>query len=167
MPSRRWAPAVSIRYVVDTSVAGAANRARGGESETAKLCRRYMLTLMNACHRMAMTDAIRLEWDHRASRWSQDWYLQMARKGKVRVVRPANCAKIEAGIDDSEFTAREKAALRKDIRLIAAALASDLRIVSLDTTSMVLFGTLARTVGDLESLTWIYPIDGSLPPHRG
>lgn len=167
MPNRKWAPAVSIRYVVDTSVAGAANRACGGESETAKLCRTYMLTLMNACHRMAITDAIKLEWDHRASRWSQDWYLQMARKGKVRVVRPANCTKIEASINKSELSAGEKSALRKDIRLVAAALASDLRIVSLDTTSMGLFGTLAQTVDDLASLIWIFPMDGSLPPHRG
>ena len=161
-----WAPAVSIRYVVDASVAGAANRRRAGEAATARRCRTYMLTIMTACHRIVMTDDLKREWDHRGSNWSKDFYLQMVRKGKVRWVVPEDCSAIEASIDDSDLSDPQKHAMLKDIRLVAAALPASRRIVTLDQTSIDLFGLLSESVGRLEVLVWTNPLDGSLPPNR-
>lgn len=161
-----WVPAVSIRYVVDASVAGAANRRRAGEAATAKCCRAYMLTIMNACHRIAVTDEVKREWEHRGSNWSKDWYLQMVRKSKVRWVVPSDCTEIEEAVEASDFAAAEKYAVRKDMRLVAAALSCDRRIVSLDQRSIDLFGVLSESVYELEVLEWTNPLDGTLPPHR-
>ena len=48
----------------------------------------------------------------------------MARKGKVRWVMPDPCDNVDAAIEDTGFTPAEARALRKDLRLVAAALAS-------------------------------------------
>ncbi len=59
-----------------------------------------MLVTMKACHKIAMSDDVKLEWDYRASNWSKEWYASMVRKSKVRWVTPADCASIEVGIDE-------------------------------------------------------------------
>jgi len=130
------------------------------------MCRNYMLTVMKACHRVAMTPDVELEWQHRASNWSREWYASMVRKSKVRWVRPADCAEIEAAFEGERLRRADVAAMRKDLRLVAAALSASRMIVTLDTTSVQLFTELAERVRTLEVIRWIDPMSGELPPHR-
>ena len=166
MPRRSWQPAVSHRYVVDASVATAANRGKPGESERARACRTYMMTIMKACHRLAMTEHLKAEWDGRASNWSKDWFLSMARKGKVRWVVPDGCEDVSAEIDGGAYTDDERSAMKKDVHLVAAAMRASRRIVSLDSTAAALFTRVAAEVNRIGGVAWIDPTTDELPPHR-
>ena len=89
----------------------------------ARLCRAFMLVLMNYGHFLVMTDDLQVEWRHRASRWSREWLVAMTRKGWVRWVVPDDCTEVEAAINAAPFSALERAAALKDVRLVAGSAA--------------------------------------------
>jgi hypothetical protein len=163
MARQRRVPAVQHRYVVDASVAKAANRGKEIEAARAQRCRLFMLAILKGVHFLIMTDDIRREWEHRASRWSDDWYASMARKRQVRWVVPANCAEIEAAIGEAPVSNASKAAMKKDLRLVAAVLSSNREIVTLDAKSRSLFEELADSLAELRTVRWLDPIDDPLP----
>jgi hypothetical protein len=119
--------------------------------------------IMRGQHFIIMTDDIRLEWEHRASGWSKEWYASMGRKGQVRWAVPANCAAIETAIDGAALTNPQKTAMRKDLRLIAAVLGTNRELVTLDTTARNLFEQLAEEIPELQTIRWINPLTDPLP----
>ncbi|MFN8225063.1 MAG: hypothetical protein U0R50_17660 [Gaiellales bacterium] len=125
-----------------------------------------MKTLMDACHRIAMTDDVKSEWDRHASRWSQNWYASMVRKGKVRFVVPDDCGDIQEAIENADVGHMAREAMKKDLHLVAAALRASMTVVTRDGRCAAFYTELAAGVPRLNDLIWIDPQSGELPPHR-
>jgi rRNA-processing protein FCF1 len=117
-------------------------------------CRKALEAILRICHRVAVTSDIREEWNRHESRFSRKWRRSMAARRKpVCEVLPK---RVE--LDTAGLTARERASVEKDRRLIEAALSADRIIVTRDDA---LRGTLAKSPGNarvLGSIIWINPV---------
>src|SRR5438105_13114500 len=71
--------------VVDASVARAAGSLESTHP-TGVLCRDFLVAVRGVCHRIAWTDAIKLEWDKHDSRFARQWRLSMLKLDKLMPV---------------------------------------------------------------------------------
>jgi hypothetical protein len=146
----------SKRLVIDASVAHAAGPERA-EHPTAKRCRDFLKTVLEVCHRVAMTEAIRDEWNKHQSGFSRKWRTEMMSRRKVvdleTTGQAAVCEKLLATAESG--TARE--AMDKDFLLLEAALHADFIVISLDKKVRNLFSAGARRVGEIRDIAWVNP----------
>src|SRR5262249_28678079 len=147
-------------------VARAAGHKRTNEPVTSKACRSFLLLVGSICHRLAMTEPIKSQWDRHASRFSTDWYLLMVRRGKVIWVNAADCGDIEHAIDELPIASFEQNLMKRDLLLVEAALGTSRRIVTLDSTVRDLFVAAESAIPRLQFLYWLDPTDGDRPPGR-
>ncbi len=66
-------------------------------------------------------------------------------------------AKLRRKIENSSANKNQREAMRKDFRLIEAALAADKIITSLDEAVRLLFDATATSVAELKRVAWINP----------
>lgn len=168
-PRRRqpFRPSISIRYVVDSTVMQAAGPLRGpSQALTARACRDFLMVIYTVCHRAVINNAIENEWRCHASTFSRMWWTRMARSGKCAWVGDCERDDVRRRIDSCSLGATEVQAMRDDIHLVEAALATDRRIVSMDAEALRLFSLLAEEDDQLRSLQWIDPQSGERPPAR-
>ena len=125
-----------------------------------------MLDVMRICHRMVATEDLLREWRYRASNYSREWLASMVRKNKVRWVRPRDCSDIQRGFDALGLDNASIRAVRKDLRLVEAALAASRFIVTIDTTARDLYRNAEYAIPELEVIRWLNPLDGDRPPGR-
>lgn len=147
---------VSKRLVIDASVARAAGSI-GATAPLSRYCRSILQAILTVCHRVVFTTEITREWNTHQSRFARQWRVAMTARKKIyateSVISPALLAKIDASTPDT--AARE--AMRKDLLLIAAALATDKTILSLDARAQRHFAAASSTVGELRVLAWVNP----------
>lgn len=142
--------------VIDTSIA----RAAGPEESrhpTSKHCRDFLLAVRSICHRVAMTPELRAEWNANQSGFSRAWLVSMYARKKVEVVDAAADESLRSAIVGTARSAKKEAALRKDLLLVEAALASDRRVASLDEVVRALLKTATATCRELKSIVWVNP----------
>jgi len=148
----------SKRLVIDASVA----RAAGGEDAshpTSKHCRDFLEAIRRICHQIVITPEIGEEWKRHQSKFARQWLVSMTAKKKAR--RLGNVTdnglrdKVERSIVEMKENDRE--AIRKDFRLIEAAIATDRIVISLDETARALFAAAVRSVGKLKNIVWVNP----------
>ena len=146
----------SKRLVIDADVA----QASGSDTATdprAKDCRDFLQKVLSLCHRVVMTPEISDEWKGHRSRFARRWLVLMKSRKKVcRVEPPAN----EVLLDKIEKTATSEKALkdmRKDFRLLEAALATDQAITSCDETVRRHFTQAAQSVDEIQDIVWVNP----------
>ena len=149
MPSRQ-----SRRLVIDTSVAKAA-----GETEhpTSKHCRDFLQAVREICHKIVMTPAIKAEWNRHQSSFARKWRTSMMGRRKVGFVDVTANDELRNKIACAASSDGDREAIKKDIHLIEAAMATDRIVVSLDETARVLFAAVAPSVGELRNVVWINP----------
>ena len=111
--------------VIDASVARAA-----GETEhpVSSACRRFLRAVLEICHRVAVNEEIRAEWQKHQSRFTRKWRRSMAARKKPLSDIPV----VPTGLDLERFAPRHREAVKKDLCLLEAALAADCEIVTLD-----------------------------------
>jgi hypothetical protein len=124
---------------------------------TAKHCRDFLLTVLDVCHHMVFTSAIKTEWDEHQSGFARTWRLSMFARKKID--------RVDAPIDDSlreqlaavAVTEKREDEMLKDVHLIEAARAAGLRVVARDEAVRALFRTAALSVVPLRNICWINP----------
>ena len=137
--------------VIDASVARAAGTS---ENPTSGATRRFLDSVLEVCHRMALTTPIREEWRRHQSKFTKRWRLAMYARKKIVVLQESADPSLTARILDTGHNDEDRRAMLKDIPLIVAALQADRIVVSRDDNARVLF-----QVRELNAITWVNPVD--------
>jgi hypothetical protein len=153
---------MSRRIVIDASVARAA-----GETDhpTSQRCRLFLLDVLTICHRVALSQDITREWDKHASRYTIKWLRAMRSRGKVIRVTPAASDLFERVLAAADWSAKDIAAVEKDMPLPLAALAADYLVASGDNRIRDRFARVAGEVDEVGGITWVNP--GTADDHCG
>lgn len=143
--------------MIDASVGGAAG-GRTATAPTSTNCRRFLLTVREARHRVVMTQQLRREWDDHMSAFASTWLTAMTTRGDVIPFDIAASDKLRRSIERAVSPhAGELRAMRKDYHLLEAAIATDRSVISLDETVRVLFASAAESIVALKNVVWVNP----------
>lgn len=146
---------MSRRIVVDASVAQSAGNST---HPTSRMCREFLLNMLTICHKVVLTQEIKVEWKNHASSFSVTWLAAMRAKGKIVTVYPDDDGSYGARIRvASGFTVQQIAAMEKDLLLILAALETDGLIASCDSKARALFAQAALELEEIQKVIWVNP----------
>ncbi len=169
----------SKRLVIDASVARAAGEIKPPavtEHQTSKSCRDFLLEVKKICHKIVMTDDIRLEWekveilegDHwrkgHQSRFSSRWLATMQDLDKLVELGESHDDLLRSEIEESASDKHLSAIMLKDVHLVEGALLADHAIVSLEDRCLNHFIAIADKVPKLKQLVWINPAKAEEQP---
>ena len=145
------------RLVVDASVAKAA----GGEDATASVsinCTEFLETFRDECtHHIVMTSEISEEWNKRPSNFAATWLKSMIARKRFNYVKPAVNKALNDKIEETATSEKALKDMRKDFRLLEAALATDQAITSRDETVRQHFTRAAQSVDEIQDIVWVNP----------
>ena len=153
MSDRRIA---SVCLVIDASIAQAAG---GFESKhpTGTMCRDVLIRVLGICHRMAFGERIKEEWYRHQSAFARTWLVKMMTMNKLIPVDdepiPDHLETIQQHAADPGLVA----VMTKDAHLLAAAIRTDHRILSLDDKIRNHFGGKLRAHDEVKALVWVNP----------
>jgi hypothetical protein len=141
--------------VIDASIA----RATGDVSmhPTSRDCREFLQSVLKLCHRMAMTDSIKEEWNKHQSRFARGWRTSMVARKKVEVVVVAPHLTLERRIERAVTDTYLAAIVEKDRRLIEAALVTEERVISLDDHVRKHLHDHVAQLPEVRSICWVNP----------
>ena len=130
------------RLVIDASVAGSASEK---EHPDAKLCLDVLNRVRDLKYHVVMNEEIIGEWNRHQTRYSFQWITYMTERKRV----------FKGRISRNESLRRRMSndAMRKDVHLLEAALATDKRIVSNDDRARNSF----RKIPDVRLVVWVNP----------
>ncbi len=133
---------------IDASVLRSAGAKDGHSSHCAAL----LTAVLEICHRVAFSSDLKTEWDRHQSRFSVKWRASMFARRKVVVVNAEERQTALLLQIDSQpgLSAPNRAALAKDMHLLALALAADRVILTGDLVLKTLTGGLPGL-----SLEWL------------
>lgn len=112
---------------------------------------------MEICHKMVMTEAIFEEWKKHESKFARTWRMGMIARRKLIHLAGVSDADIKGEIDDLAMPRKDRAAMKKDALLIAAALATDDIVASMDDTARDLFRQACKNIARLGPVIWVNP----------
>ena len=143
----------SRRLVIDTNIARSA-----GESEhpTASASRNFLETVLDAGHRVVMTESIRKEWHRHQSIFSTVWFGQMTDQEKVVEITDERDEILRKRIDAS-VPPEQRNLAAKDVHLIEAAIATDRLVTSNDGRVHRAYRNVANEVEELKQIVWVNP----------
>jgi hypothetical protein len=113
--------------------------------------------VLNICHHVVLTKEISEEWNRHQSNFILFWRSSVFARKKVARHEVAQNDVFRAGIQNLDFSEKERAAVLKDAHLIEAALETDLTIASLDETARGLLRRAAQNVKPLQPVLWVNP----------
>jgi len=150
--------AKSKRLVIDADVLHSAGDEKAIHP-TAKRCRDFLQAMLKICHRVVQTTAIGEEWRRHCSRFARKWLKQMHSRKKVKQIQLSRAAaeSLLPNVEETAKSEKELDAVRKDIHLIHAALATDRSVISCDEIARKLFGNASASVADLSPIVWVNP----------
>jgi hypothetical protein len=140
--------------VVDASIA----KASGERSVLALACARLLQSFRHSQHTLVTSPRIRVEWTKHASRLATTWLVDMVSRGRFTEVGDH-----EVKTDDDELAAAAEEhdaaldAMRKDLLLVEAALASDKRVLSLDDRARRAFARASGSLQSFRRILWANP----------
>jgi len=135
--------AASKRLVIDASVAAAAGLTIKPAS---RRCREFLLAVLKISHRLAMTPPLATEWDAHQSLFAARWRADMRSRGKTVSLTIVPNEGLRSQVPAT-------AAIRKDLHLIEAALATDNIVISLDDSACASF-----RVDAAKEVVWVNPV---------
>lgn len=140
---------MSKRIVVDADVFAAASLV----SERGKKCALVLTTILEVCHRVAVSDDLMTEWQAHRSAFSNKWLNQMFGRKKVERVQRTSMEPLRDQINALSEPCRSVGT--KDAHLVEAAISTDGVVVSCDETARA---CLAK-VGDprFSGVSWLNP----------
>ncbi len=145
------------RLVVNASVA----RAAGGKGATASVsvnCTEFLETFQEESpHHVVMTPELSEEWNKHQSNFSARWLKSMIARKRFVYVNPPQNSTLSDKIEITANRERNIEALRKDFRLLQAALATDQTVISLDETVRGLFKRASQSVSEIRGIIWVNP----------
>jgi hypothetical protein len=144
------------RIVIDASVA----RASGPPDAvhpTGQQCRACLTQVLQICHHVVMTEALRGEWGRHQSRFARGWLLQMYSRRKVAQLDVAEDGALRRQVSESVAHADDTLAMLKDCHLLEAALATDRIVLSLDESARGLFADFSAHHDLAGRVVWVNP----------
>jgi hypothetical protein len=144
---------MSRRIVVDASIVGAATEKIHPTSEK---CRLFLLDMYTVCHVAVLSEELSTEWRNHASDWSVRWMASMRAKRKIVTIE-TDFPGTPIVLSSAKFDAGQLAAMEKDLLLIEAAISTDRRIASLDSTVRRLFAEASEENSHLAAIIWVDP----------
>lgn len=126
---------------------------------TSAYCRDFLIAVLEICHHVVMTPAIRDEWKRHQSGFARKWCVGMVARKKLRFIRANEEEAVRAQMDSLDFTVNQLAAMQNDCHLIEAAIAAEKIVVSSDNVARRLFSTAALHVKELAQIVWINPCE--------
>jgi hypothetical protein len=142
--------------VIDADVARASGPPQAVHPTSAN-CRDFLLAVLDICHQIVMTPAIRDEWDHHQSHFARRWRVGMVARNKLRFIPAKEDKVLRARIDSIDLPAKHLAAMQNDCHLIEAAISADQIVVSSDNFVRELFSDAAVQVKELAQIVWVNP----------
>jgi hypothetical protein len=104
-----------------------------------------------------MTPEIGEEWNQNQSSFARRWRRSMVARKKVVVLDRVASEPLRRKVDALAVKEKAREAMMKDIHLIEAALASDLRVASLDEEARGLLTAAAQEIRELKKVVWVNP----------
>lgn len=150
--------------VVDASVACSAGTP---DLPTSRNCRDFLDAMRDesTCH-CVFTSELRDEWTRHATKFSREWLVSMAAKGRYEPLKSTkneslrrgmkNCAK-QIAMHQAEATKAIHEALIKDAHLIEGATTLGNRVVSLDEKVRGHLRSCAQVDANLKQIVWVNP----------
>jgi hypothetical protein len=133
-------------FVIDASIAEAAGR-----------CRDFLAAVRNICHRMAWSEAISAEWDRHKKGFAVQWLVSLTNLRKLRYVQDETQKELREAIEQQSKDRGTVQKMLDDAHLFEAALATDLRLASLDEKARGHFSGLSATFASLRPIMWVNP----------
>lgn len=161
MPSDRTDRKVrhSRILVIDASVVRAAGSLEAVHPLPSQ-CRDILRTILDVCHRIHLSEALRDEWSRHTSKFSRTWLKSMYARRKVISGDIAALAGFAAAIENARYLSdSERAAMEKDRHLVDGAAASDKIILSLDDTTGRILHRIVPHFGGLADFLWVKPTE--------
>ncbi len=144
----------SKRIVIDASIARSAGKT---EHPVSRSCREFLEQVLNICHHVVMTPAIRKEWKKHRSRFAATWLASMTARRKVCVVSPEADVSVVEKLKRAQVTEKDEAVILKDVLLVEAALATDSTVASLDEEVRSLLKGFSDQWGRIRTVAWVNP----------
>jgi hypothetical protein len=141
--------------VIDASIARAAGDV--SMNPPSRNCREFLQSVLELCHRMAMTDPIQEEWKKHQSRFARRWQVSMMARRKVVFVEIASHLSLENRISRVESNEVIAAVMEKDRRLVEAALVTEERVISLDDRMRQHLQDHVARLSEVRSICWVNP----------
>ncbi|MEG4988102.1 hypothetical protein QUB08_20345 [Microcoleus sp. BR0-C5] len=149
---------VSKRLVIDACVA----RAAGGEDATdltSVNCRNFLKAVLDISHRVVMTPDIKDEWNKHQSKSASIWLRRMVEKNKLCICDIAVDDDLWCQVEATAESQRKRDMMAKDWRLVEAAIATDITVISLDNKVRKCFANAALQVDELKDIIWVNPAE--------
>ncbi len=146
----------SRSLVIDTSIA----RAAGPEQSVhpiSRHCRACLLAVLNVCHHLVMTEAIREEWHEHQSGFARRWMVSMYARRKVDYLPVSADLAFRKRVTRAAPAEEIAAIMEKDCRLIEAARSVDRIVLSPDDTVRGHFHRAASEIRELREVCWVNP----------
>ncbi len=143
--------------VIDASIARAAGDV--SMNPPSRNCREFLQSVLELCHRMAMTDPIKEEWKKHQSRFARRWQVSMMARRKVVFVEIASHLSLENRITRVESNEVIAAVMEKDRRLVEAApqLTRKTGDLAPTTVSVSIFQDRLSQLSEVRSICWVNP----------
>jgi hypothetical protein len=146
----------SRSLIVDASIARAAGP-EGSTHPTSRHCRVCLLAVLEVCHHLVMTEAIREEWDEHRSGFARAWLVSMFARRKVDRLDVAADSVFRERVTRAAPDEAVAAIMAKDCHLVEAARAADRSVLSLDDAVRDHFRRAAGQVRELRDVSWVNP----------
>ena len=140
----------SRRLVVDACVLQSA-----GETQHSLSCRDVLTTILEICHTVVMTPAIREEWKHHRSNIALKWWGSMRARKKIETLREAGVKNLSMPVGIGSES--ERKALQKDLHLVEAALRADGIIITREVELPALWEKYSQHFKSLRPIKWFDP----------
>lgn len=128
-------------------------------------CRGFLQDVLEICHRVVLTDAIKFEWQTRPrergmrpSTFSLTWLAAMRARKKVCKVDDCRNDTLREQLHKLNLPERDRLAIEEDLHLVEAAIATDYTVISRDDTVRHCLDQSSHRVGILRQVTWVNPV---------
>ncbi len=148
--------------VIDASIAKAAGEV--SMHPTSRGCREFLEAVRQHGHRMAMTEAIREEWNRHQSGFARGWRTSMVARKRIEFVEVAPHLTLEKRVVRAVADAFLAAIIDKDRRLIEAALVTENRVSSLDDHVRKHLQDHLDRLPEVRGICWINPCNPEEQP---
>jgi len=145
--------------VVDASV-GRAARNKSSQNQVARSCIQTLETIRKGHYAIAMSEEIENEWSgirKNISFYASKWLVLMERRGRVAILEGTIDLILRENILEATINPSIKIAIRKDVHLLEAALATDSIIVCRDKKCRKYFQQAAKKVDVIKPIHWTNP----------
>jgi hypothetical protein len=136
------------------------SRAAGtSEHAVSKACRAFLENVLQICHSVVRVERIDREWRNHLSPFSSTWLAAMVSQRKAQSLDDIAFESTLAHTNWKDLVSDDlKAIVEKDQHLVAAAVAADSVVTSLDDQARRAFVVVARQDKSIAGVIWINPV---------